>query len=151
MAQALAAYLHYLSIFILFGLLTVEHRLFRLPLDLDRARSLLRIDIAYGLCALVVLGSGAARALWFAKGPAYYLHNGVFHAKVGLFLLVLVLSILPTLTYLSWRRALRAGEIPAVTPGRGRAVIMAIRLELLLLMIMPLLATLMARGYGIGA
>lgn len=42
MAQAIAAYLHYLSIFILFSLLVLEHRLFKLPLDLERARSLIR-------------------------------------------------------------------------------------------------------------
>ena len=40
MAQALAAYLHYLSIFVLFALLSVEHVQFKLPLDLRRARVL---------------------------------------------------------------------------------------------------------------
>ncbi|WP_263140719.1 DUF2214 family protein [Pseudomonas sp. RIT-PI-AD] len=149
MAQALAAYLHYLSIFILFALLTLEHRLFRLPLDLDRARDLARVDIAYGASAALVLASGVARLLWFAKGSTYYLHNLLFHAKAGLFLLVLLVSLLPTLTFLGWRRELRAGRLPEVSARRGRRVIAAIRLELLLLMLMPLLATLMARGLGI--
>ncbi|MBP8362503.1 DUF2214 family protein, partial [Pseudomonas aeruginosa] len=40
MAQAIVAYLHYLSIFLLFALLVLQHRLLRLPLDLERARSL---------------------------------------------------------------------------------------------------------------
>ena len=148
MAQAIVAYLHYLSIFILFALLVLEHRLFRLPLDLERARSLIVIDIAYGACAGVVLLTGAARVLWFAKGADYYLHNSLFHAKVGLFVLVALLSILPTMTFLNWRNDLKAGRIPQVSARQCKLVTMTIRLELLALLILPLLATLMARGYG---
>ncbi|MEE9101080.1 MULTISPECIES: DUF2214 family protein [Pseudomonas] len=148
MAQAIAAYLHYLSIFILFALLVLEHRLFRLPLDLERARSLIVIDIAYGACAGVVLLTGAARVLWFAKGADYYLHNSLFHAKVGLFVLVALLSILPTMTFLNWRNDLKASRIPQVSARQCKLVTMTIRLELLALLILPLLATLMARGYG---
>ena len=81
MAQAIVAYLHYLSIFLLFALLVLQHRTLRLPLDLERARSLAAIDRGYGLCALAVLASGLARVLWYGKGLDYYLHNGLFHAK----------------------------------------------------------------------
>jgi putative membrane protein len=149
MGEAIAAYLHYLSIFLLFALLTLEHRLFKLPLDLDRARSLMRIDIAYGLSAGLVLASGAARLVWYGKGLAYYLHNSLFHAKLGLFILVALLSILPTLVFLNWRNDLRAGQLPQLSARLGRLVIMTIRLELLLLLILPLLAALMARGFGV--
>ncbi|OHP30427.1 MULTISPECIES: DUF2214 family protein [Pseudomonas] len=148
MAQAIVAYLHYLSIFLLFALLVLQHRLLRLPLDLERARSLAAIDRGYGLCALAVLASGLARVLWYGKGLDYYLHNGLFHAKVGLFVLAALVSLLPTVAFLSWRGALTAGEVPAVTPARGRRVVLAVRLQLLLLLVIPLLATLMARGFG---
>ena len=149
MAEAIAAYLHYLSIFVLFALLTFEHGLFKLPLDLPRARRLLRIDAAYGLSAMLVLASGAARVLWFGKGLDYYLHNGLFHAKLGLFVLIGLLSIVPTLVFLGWRSALKADQLPPLDPRRGRLVTLVIRLELLLLLIMPLLAALMARGFGV--
>ena len=59
MAQAIAA-LHYLSIFLLFALLGIEHLQFKQPLDLARARRLVIIDIAYGVSASLVLFSGAA-------------------------------------------------------------------------------------------
>jgi putative membrane protein len=149
MAAAIAAYLHYLSIFLLFALLTLEHRLFKLPLDLERARSLIRIDIAYGLSAGLVLATGAARVFWYAKGLDYYLHNSLFHAKLGLFILVALLSGLPTFVFLNWRNALKAGQVPQVSARQGKLVIMTIRLELLLLLIIPLLAALMARGFGV--
>lgn len=149
MGEAIAAYLHYLSIFLLFALLTLEHQLFKRPLDLPRARSLIRVDIAYALSAGLVLASGAARLLWYGKGPAYYLHNSLFHAKLGLFILIALLSILPTLVFLNWRNDLRAGQVPQVSARLGTLVIMTIRLELLLLLILPLLAALMARGFGV--
>ncbi|GAC1030177.1 DUF2214 family protein [Pseudomonas sp. No.21] len=149
MAQAIAAYLHYLSIFILFSLLVLEHRLFKLPLDLERARSLIRVDIAYGLSAGLVLATGLARVLWYGKGTEYYLKNSVFHAKIGLFILVALLSALPTFVFLNWRNALKAGQVPEVSPKTARLVIMAIRLELLAVLVIPLLAALMARGFGV--
>ncbi|BCD84950.1 hypothetical protein PSm6_13570 [Pseudomonas solani] len=149
MAQAIAAYLHYLSIFLLFSLLVLEHRLFKLPLDLERARSLIRVDIAYGLSAGLVLATGLARVLWYGKGTEYYLKNSLFHAKIGLFILVALLSALPTFVFLNWRNELKAGQVPQVSPKTAKLVIMAIRLELLLALVIPLLAALMARGFGV--
>ena len=149
MAQALAAYLHYLSIFVLFALLSVEHVQFKLPLDLRRARSLIITDIAYGISAGVVLFTGLARVLWYGKGLDYYLGNSLFHAKVGLFILIGLISVVPTFVFLNWRNSLKAGEVPQVSARQTRLVIMVIRLELLLLLAIPLLAVLMARGYGV--
>lgn len=148
MADAIAASLHYLSIFVLFALLTCEHILFRAGLDHATARRLLRIDLAYGVTAGLVLATGLARVIWFGKGLDYYLHNWVFHAKVTLFILVGLLSILPTLTFFNWRNDLLAGKAPTITPAQARRTIWVIRLELLLLVCLPFLASLMARGVG---
>lgn len=148
MGQAIAAYLHYLSIFLLFALLSIEHVQFKLPLDLRRARSLIITDIAYGICAGVVLFTGLARVLWFGKGLDYYLGNSLFHAKVGLFILVGLISVLPTFVFLNWRNNLKAGQVPQVNARQARLVGWVIRLELLLLLAIPLLAVLMARGAG---
>lgn len=149
MAQAIAAYLHFLSIFALFALLSIEHVQFKLPLDLQRARRLIMVDMAYGLCAGLVLVTGLARVIWYGKGLDYYLGNGLFHAKVGLFILVGLISVVPTFVFINWRNSLKAGQVPQVSAGKARLVIMVIRLELLLLLIIPLLATLMARGHGL--
>lgn len=149
MADAIAAYLHYLSIFLLFALLVLEHRLFKLPLDLDRARSLMRIDIAYGITASLVLATGLARVLWFGKGSAYYLHNSLFHAKVGLFVLVALLSTFPTVVFLGWRSSVKAGQVPVLSPRTGKLLVITLRAELTLLLVLPLLGALMARGFGV--
>jgi putative membrane protein len=149
MGQVIAAYVHYLAIFVLFALLSIEHVQFKLPLDLRRARSLIITDIAYGICAGVVLFSGLARVIWYGKGLDYYLGNSLFHAKFGLFILVGLISVVPTFVFLNWRNSLKAGEVPQVSARQARWVIGVIRLELLLLLIIPLLAVLMARGYGV--
>ncbi len=148
MADAIAASLHYLSIFVLFALLTSEHVLFKPVMELQRARSLLRIDMAYGASAGLVLLTGAARVLWFGKGLDYYLHNYLFHAKVGLFILIGLLSIIPTLTFFNWRNDLLAGKPPQISPATARRTVLVIRLQLLLLLCLPVLASLMARGIG---
>ena len=149
MSQALLAYLHYLSIFVLFALLSIEHVQFKLPLDLLRARSLMITDIAFNLCASVVLLSGILRVFWSGKGLDYYLSNSLFLTKVGLFLLIGLISIVPTLTFLNWRNDLQDGVVPQISAARARLVIMIIRSELLLLLVMPLLAVFMARGSGL--
>lgn len=149
MTAAFAAYLHFIAIFALFALLSIEHVLFKAPLDLKRARSLMITDIAYGVCAGIVLLTGLARVLWFGKGTAYYLGNSLFHAKVGLFILVALLSILPTYVFFNWRNAVQAGQAPEPSARQMRLVTWCIRLELLLLLVIPLPATLMARGFGV--
>ncbi|HBZ92181.1 MAG TPA: DUF2214 domain-containing protein [Pseudomonas sp.] len=149
MAAAFVAYLHYLSIFALFALLSIEHVLFRAPLDLSRARSLMIADLAYGICAGLVLITGIARVLWFGKGAAYYMGNSLFHTKLGLFILVGLLSILPTLVFIKWRSAVKTGQVPTPSARQVRLVTWSIRVELMLLLAIPLLATLMARGYGV--
>lgn len=148
MADAIAASLHYLSIFVLFALLTCEHILFRADLDHSTARRLLRIDIAYGISAGLVLVTGAVRVVWYGKGLDYYLHNWLFHTKVSLFILLGLLSTLPTLTFFNWRNDLLAGKAPSVSPAQARRTIWVIRLELLILVCLPFLASLMARGVG---
>ncbi|MDZ4191685.1 MAG: DUF2214 family protein [Pseudomonas sp.] len=149
MAAAFVAYLHFLSIFALFALLSIEHVLFKAPLDLSRARSLMITDLVYGICAGLVLATGVARVLWFGKGATYYMGNSLFHAKLGLFILVGLLSILPTVVFIKWRKTVKAGQVPAPSARQVRLVTWSIRIELLLLLVIPLLATLMARGYGV--
>ncbi|MGX5220958.1 DUF2214 family protein [Pseudomonas segetis] len=148
MGEAIAAYLHYLSIFGLFALLSIEHVSFSKELDVARARRLVITDLAYGVCAGLVLLTGLVRVIWYGKGWQYYISNSLFHTKVGLFILVGLLSAYPTYVYLNWRNTLKAGQAPVISRREKLLVTMIIRLELLLLLIIPLLATLMARGFG---
>lgn len=145
MTHAIAAWLHYLGMMAMMALLAMEHLLFNEKLDLARSRLLLRIDALYGTLAGIQIGTGIWR-MWLEKGSAYYLSNPLFHAKIGLFALVGLLSLYPTLTFLAWRTGLRQQQAPQIAPGKARLVTMIIRLELLGLLLIPLQATLIADG-----
>lgn len=145
--DALLAYAHYAAIIALFAFLAQELVLLRAPAALDVNR-VAKIDAAFGAAAAAVLVTGLGRLLLGAKPVAFYLHNPVFHAKVGLFLLAGVVSIAPTLTFLRWRRQAKAD--PAFRPAdadiaRARRLLIV---QLHLLVVVPLLATLMARAIG---
>ncbi|TMO92286.1 DUF2214 domain-containing protein, partial [Pseudoalteromonas sp. S3178] len=77
------------------------------------------------------------------KPSEFYTKNPIFHAKVGLFLLIALLSIIPTVFLLKHRNTTAANlSVP-------QRIIVIKRLEMLLLLVLPLLAALMARGYGL--
>ncbi|WXL26549.1 DUF2214 family protein [Ectopseudomonas mendocina] len=148
MTQATVAYAHYLSVFALLALLITEYVLFSKPLTLSRGRRLIITDLSYGVAAGVVLMTGLARVIWYGKGLSYYLNNSLFLSKFGLFLVVGLISALPTFVFINWRNELKAGRVPQVSANIALGVKWVIRLELLLLLIIPTLAVLMARGYG---
>lgn len=147
-SDAVFAYLHFAAIFTLLWFLAKEWTLFKAgPEHLD-ARRLALADIGYFLAALAVLATGLTRALAGAKGWAFYAHNPVFHAKVGTFLLIALVSVWPTRVFLRWRRA--AAADPAFRPDatEWRNVRRFLMIELHLIALIPLLAVLMARGIG---
>jgi uncharacterized membrane protein len=108
------------------------------------------LGMLVGLClALLALGSGAARVVWFGKGAAFYLHNPVFYIKIALFLAVGLISIPPTMQFLRWTRSLTSGATNVASDYQVIRVRRHILIELTLFALIPLMATLMARGIGI--
>jgi Predicted membrane protein (DUF2214) len=49
------------------------------------------------------------RVFFFEKAASYYFHSDAFLTKFSLFILVSLLSIIPTVEFLSWREEGRAG------------------------------------------
>jgi putative membrane protein len=146
--DAILAYLHFAAIFALVWFLAKEWTLLRpgaASLDLDR---LVRADAGFGVLAGIVVATGAARAVWGAKGWAFYAHNPVFHLKLGLFVLVGLLSILPTRAFLRWRRARRADAAYRVPETEWRRARRWVVVELHLIALIPLAAVIMSRGLG---
>lgn len=148
MISALLAFLHHAAAFILFGALMAELVLIRGELNLVSARSLARMDVAYGGAAVVLLIVGFLRVFYTEKGAAYYFGSGPFLVKMVLFAVVGVISIGPTREYLSWRSALRLQQIPVLEDARRRSIRRAIHIQLTLLVAIMLCAALMARGIG---
>jgi len=144
-ANVFWAWLHYISILVLFATLVAEHLLLRPMLDGTTAKRIGVLDAIYGGSAGAVLVTGVMR-MAYEKGFAYYLHHGAFHVLLGLFIVVGLISIYPTVIYLRWRKQTKAGQAPVLDAKTFQRITMILRTELLLVLVMPLFATWMARG-----
>lgn len=117
----------------------------RVPDALGRA---LRADAWWGVAAALWLATGLWRVLaGTEKSPGYYWSNPVFHAKLGLFVLIFVLELRPIVTLTRWRRAGRALD-PATVAPVGRSMAATSDVQTVLLVLVVVAATAMARGYG---
>jgi putative membrane protein len=147
-ASALMAFLHHLAAFTAVGALAIEIAVFKPPLTTARARYLQRVDLVFGIAAGVVLIVGLLRVWFFEKGADYYWHNIFFLLKFTAFVLAALVSIYPTVTFLSWSRGLSAGVAPEVAPERARRVRGCLMLELSAIVVILGCAALMARVIG---
>ena len=149
--RAGVAYVHYLSFMLCFGALVLERRLIKPNPNRADATLMVITDIVYGLAALALLVSGILRVLYFGQGSAFYTENPLFWWKVGVYLSVGGLSLYPTITYILWAIPLRKGELPQVSEGLANRLAWILNIELAGFALVPLLATLMARGVGLPA
>jgi len=145
---AVMASLHHIAAFTLVGALAAEVAIFKPPLTLSQARRLQITDLIFGAAAGVLLVVGLTRVVYFEKGPAYYFANIFFLLKLAAFIAAGLLSLYPTVLYLSWTRAIKAGEAPQVSPERARRARMCLMLELTAILVILICAPLMARGHG---
>ena len=137
-------YIHFISIFAIVGSLVSEHLLLKKELTRAEISRIARIDAIYGIAALTLIAAGLT--LWFSgvgKDSIYYSRNWIFHLKLTCFATVGILSIFPTVFFLKNRKG-NPSEIVAIP----KAIFWMLRLELMLLLIIPLLAGLMAKNVG---
>lgn len=143
MLEIIITYFHVLGFVFVFASLAIEHMLFEPTLNARAARRLAIVDLFYGISALIVIITGLLKIFVVGKPASFYLHVWPFHAKMTLFLLILVLSAFPSRHFIKNRNLPESGE--AHYPA---AIKMILRLELLLFVFIPFLALMMARGYG---
>jgi putative membrane protein len=141
-------YLHYIGIMLLMGSLISEHLLLKPKMTKEQINSLAITDLIYGMSALLVLATGLLRWFVYGKGSDYYLSNPLFHTKLTLFVILAILSIFPTIKFLKWRKQVNNGQEHDMNEKTVKRLFMYIRLELLILAIIPLLAVMIARGTG---
>ena len=145
---SLFAFLHHVAAFTLVAALAVEFVLIRMELTAESARRIRLADIVLGASAALLLAVGLLRVFYFEKGASYYFHSAPFIAKLALFVAAGLLSIYPTVEFVSWGKFLKRGSVPIVSPGKLRAVRTVIHWELIGAALILLCAALMARGIG---
>jgi putative membrane protein len=146
--EAILAYLHILAILTMVVFIASEAALCRVEwINKAVIERLARVDMVYGMAAVLVLATGVARTVWGVKGSSWYWTNPLLHVKLTLFIVIGVLSIFPTLTYLRWRKAVRAsGALPAEAEVRKTRRLVMIQAHLIA--VIPLFAVFLARGFG---
>ncbi|KWT97490.1 MULTISPECIES: DUF2214 family protein [unclassified Variovorax] len=146
--EAILAYVHFLAILTMVVFIASEAALCRVEwLNAAAVERIARVDMVYGIAAIAVLLTGLARTWWGIKGTAWYWTNPLLHVKLGLFIIIGVLSIFPTLTYFRWRKAVRAsGTLPDAAEIRKTRKLVMIQAHLIALI--PLVAVFLARGFG---
>ncbi|HLF73857.1 MAG TPA: DUF2214 family protein [Anaerolineales bacterium] len=148
MNSALMAFLHHLAAFTLAGSIIYEFVTFRKDLTLAEARRIQRVDIAYGVSAGLVLAAGLLRVFYFEKGAPFYAQNWFFWTKMAGFALTALLSIYPTIKFLSWSRFLTKDQTPEISDQEAERIKLLLRLEVVGIAVILLSAALMARGLG---
>jgi putative membrane protein len=144
--ESLLAYAHIVAILTLVVFISSEAALCR-PEWLNAAvvRRLARVDTIYTLAALAVLATGLARTWWGVKGTGWYWHQPLLHLKLTLYVVIGVISVKSGRALRRWARQLDAtGALPG--DDEVKRVRKLIMLQAHLLVLVPLAATLLARG-----
>ena len=144
----LIASIHLLAVVIgVTAVLARGRALRRLP-DTAALRRVFLADNWWGVSGVLLLATGLWRAFGgLEKGSAYYLDHPLFHAKLGLFVLVLLLELWPMVTLIRWRMAQRGSR--DVDLGRAPSFARVSYVQLVILVVILVLATAIARGMGV--
>jgi putative membrane protein len=134
-------YIHFISIITVAGSLVSEHMLLGKQIPRSVVKKLSVIDSIYGVAAILIVITGLT--MWFGvgKGADFYTKNPIMHIKFTLFVVLGVLSIWPTVFFIKNRKGDQSEMVDI--PKR---IFMFIRIEILLLFVMPYLAVLIAKG-----
>jgi putative membrane protein len=146
--EAILAYIHILAILSMVVFISSEAAICRTEwMNARVVERLVRVDLIYGIAAVLVLLSGLARTYWGFKGGGWYWTNWLLHLKLGMFVVVALMSIKPTLMYRRWRRDLAAtGALPSDAQIRDARKWVMIQAHIIA--IIPIAAVFLARGFG---
>lgn len=145
------AWLHLVAAGIAAGLLVAEYWLCRRMPDRLQVRLLGMADLGYLLALIATLATGLARLVYFGQDPAYYAANRLFWLKIALFIGLALAAVGPSLQYLRWNREARSAAAFAPLSRDFERLRRALAFQLGIWLLLPLLAVLVARGYGLPA
>ncbi|MGB5132762.1 MAG: DUF2214 family protein [Steroidobacteraceae bacterium] len=145
------AWLHLVAVGLAAGLLLSEYWLCRRIPDRQQVKLLGTVDLGYFLALTGSLATGLARVLFFGQDTAYYLANRLFWLKIALFLAIGLLALFPTLQFIRWNREARTAPAFAPLTRELERVRGSLALQLGLMLLLPLISILVARGYGLQA
>ncbi len=147
--DALLHFAHFVCIFLLAALLAGEALLLKKSLSREGVAQLQGIDRYYGISAGLVIITGLLLVFFGAKGATYYAHNAIFWVKMGIFVCIALLSIVPTRAFLGWNGRQTADGSILVADSEYRRLRSLLWVQIGLFVFLPLCAALMANGISL--
>jgi len=148
-ASAVVAYVHYLGIIICFGALMFERIILKINLSKNETISIIIADLVYGIAGLAILITGILRVKYYGQGGEFYTGNPIFWVKVSLYIVIGLISLYPTITYILWAIPLSRNNLPVISENLVKRFRLIITTELVGFVVIPFFATLMSRGIGL--
>jgi len=143
MTFALVRVIHLVALLVMATSLIISNAGFSQRLNREDITNLGRVDRIGHVALLVLLLAGLALWLWIGRPAAFYNGNPLFHVKLGLFLLYVALMAPASVFLARHRKADNDSQLDV-----PRYIIIALRTQIVVLLVIPVLAYLMARGIG---
>ena len=140
MSEIFFRYLHFIGIMSLAATLVMQHLILSSKVTQIELKKIIFLDTIYAISILLTLIAGLSLWLSIGKAPNFYSTNWIFHVKLTLFIVVILFSIYPTLFF---KKSKKLDQEIVQMP---KMIIMSIRMQLLLVFIIPLLGALIAKG-----
>ena len=91
---------------------------------------------------------GLLRVFYFEKGTSFYAQNWFFWTKMFGFALAALLSIYPTVRFVSWNKFFAKNQAPEISDQDVSRIKLILRLEMAAIALILFSAAMMARGVG---
>eukprot|EP00586_Coscinodiscus_wailesii_P013530 CAMPEP_0172515876 /NCGR_PEP_ID=MMETSP1066-20121228/271631_1 /TAXON_ID=671091 /ORGANISM="Coscinodiscus wailesii, Strain CCMP2513" /LENGTH=274 /DNA_ID=CAMNT_0013297113 /DNA_START=134 /DNA_END=958 /DNA_ORIENTATION=+ len=148
-ASAFAAYGHFLSILLIVGALTVERLTIKPAMSDEEENRLAIADTTLGIAGALLAYTGYIRAVTYGKGWDFYSHEPIFWLKITFVAIFGAVSFFPTTKIIQRSVARQQGkDVPPMSEALAARMTSLMNAELLMVLSIPLTATLMARGVG---
>jgi putative membrane protein len=140
---------HHAIVFIIVALFGAELFIVRHDMGRSAVLRVSRIDMAFGALAGAILVVGFLRVFLGLQPESFYLRNPFFWAKIAAFVVVGLISIVPTRRFIAWARAAQSdtGFVPAA--AEVATIRRLLWLEACIFLLVPAFAAVMADGYGL--
>jgi len=145
--EAIVGAFHIIALVIMSGALASEYFLFRRGMSTKDVEKVLVADSLHLLSLLLLVITGIIRMHWFENQQSYYVENEIFLFKTLMVGTIVLLSIYPSITFWKWRYAIKNNKVSLITRHQQQLIIWSVRIELFLLLIIPLLSSLVRHGY----
>ena len=140
----IARYLHFIAIFGVIATLIIKNTAIKTLISEEDAINLAKVNLFFNLSLILTCIGGLVLWFWVGRPSNFYTQNPLFLAKLILFTLIFLLSLFTSNFFRKHR------EPKKETIEAPKLIVLLLRLQLIILAIIPLIAFLITRGVGLG-